>query len=299
MGIYFSLSSLLLPFHPSIQPSQSYEPLLRSTLTCLGLSIPILVIWSRIKLGLHTRLQCLAGFTLGLALAFTLFLVWNGYESLNFRAGGGLESLKGTGLIESGIGIKVEEVLDPWLKSFVGQVRRKLELWEGRKSIIKCIICAWSILSDLQEGLEKSWYLNAHLLHLVASLSGSAIQKEYRKRNTDEKAVPRRRSSTLIDLSFGGDSDEFRERILILVWLFRLHERGGKIVAWNVQKGDRAIGQVLSARAFLSLFPSPSCNNDEHGCRSCRQWEPVESGIGNEGVRENQNSKKSNGFGRG
>ncbi|PWY97243.1 PAP2-domain-containing protein, partial [Testicularia cyperi] len=87
MGTYILLSSLLLPLHPSLAISQAdnsttYQ-MTRIWLALFGVAAPLLVMWSRVRLGVHTRAQTIAGAALGIAKACLWFVVWNGTASLS------------------------------------------------------------------------------------------------------------------------------------------------------------------------------------------------------------------------
>ncbi|GAK61920.1 uncharacterized protein PAN0_001c0115 [Moesziomyces antarcticus] len=81
MGTYIVLSSLLLPLHPSLvldRTSTQSDQMVRIWLALLGVAAPVLVMWSRVRLGVHTRAQTLVGAALGVAKAIIWFTLWNG-----------------------------------------------------------------------------------------------------------------------------------------------------------------------------------------------------------------------------
>lgn len=95
MGLYLCLSFLLLPLHPSVPvpsalksppptsdlPTDASDLPVRLAYAIVSLSVPAVVMWSRVALGLHTPAQCAAGALLGTVNALTLFTSWNGLRS--------------------------------------------------------------------------------------------------------------------------------------------------------------------------------------------------------------------------
>lgn len=140
MGTYLFLSSLYLELHPSLRLSSlssSHSPPLspssfflspsssrtgtgtstketdnlqlvtRIWLAIFSFSLPLLVIWSRIRLGVHTRAQCLVGGALGCALACACWALWTGVAS-GVASGGVFENGLGSGSgFGSGLGLRV------------------------------------------------------------------------------------------------------------------------------------------------------------------------------------------------
>ena len=88
MGTYILLSSLLLPLHPSLSLSSnsvtgdaaSLDNMTRVWIALVGAVAPALVMWSRVRLGVHTPEQTLAGAALGFAKACLWFTAWNGSQ---------------------------------------------------------------------------------------------------------------------------------------------------------------------------------------------------------------------------
>lgn len=91
MGAYILLSSLYLPLHPSLslgsgsstlQASAVLDSMTRIWIGLVGVVVPVLVMWSRVRLGVHTPAQTLAGSALGVANACFWFTAWNGVQWL-------------------------------------------------------------------------------------------------------------------------------------------------------------------------------------------------------------------------
>lgn len=88
MGTYIVLSSLLLPLHPSLSLSNSFlahdaastDSMTRLWIALVGVVGPVLVMWSRVRLGVHTPAQTLVGAALGVAKACLWFTAWNGTQ---------------------------------------------------------------------------------------------------------------------------------------------------------------------------------------------------------------------------
>jgi dolichyldiphosphatase len=83
MGTYIMLSSLLLPLHPSLildRTSTQSDQMVRIWLALIGVAAPVLVMWSRVRLGVHTRAQTLVGAALGVVKAIVWFTLWNGTQ---------------------------------------------------------------------------------------------------------------------------------------------------------------------------------------------------------------------------
>lgn len=86
MGMYMILSSLCLPLHSSIPWSSKRwadsaaesDSMTRIWIVLVGFAAPALVMWSRVRLGVHTPAQTLAGAALGVAKACLWFIAWNG-----------------------------------------------------------------------------------------------------------------------------------------------------------------------------------------------------------------------------
>ncbi|SNX84133.1 uncharacterized protein MEPE_02841 [Melanopsichium pennsylvanicum] len=90
MGTYIVLLSLFLPLHPSLSLASTFlegdsaasDKMVRSWMAIIGFVTPVLVMWSRVRLGVHTPAQTLAGAALGVAKACIWFTVWNGTQLL-------------------------------------------------------------------------------------------------------------------------------------------------------------------------------------------------------------------------
>ncbi|SPO20427.1 uncharacterized protein UTRI_00827_B [Ustilago trichophora] len=90
MGTYIVLSSLLLPLHPSLSLGSSSllgnaaasDNMTRIWIALVGVVAPVLVMWSRVRLGVHTPAQTLVGAALGVAKACIWFTAWNGTQLL-------------------------------------------------------------------------------------------------------------------------------------------------------------------------------------------------------------------------
>lgn len=116
MGTYIMLTSLLLPLHPSISlGSQSHDDMTRLWLALLGIAAPIAVMWSRVRLGVHTPEQTVAGAALGVFNACISFLAWNGTMQL-FGTMGNTESLLAVGLRQR-IGVPVDDFISRLARS--------------------------------------------------------------------------------------------------------------------------------------------------------------------------------------
>ncbi|CDW98737.1 hypothetical protein [Sporisorium scitamineum] len=88
MGTYLVLASLLLPLHPSLSLSSnavtgeaaSLDSMTRVWIALVGAVGPVLVMWSRVRLGVHTPAQTWAGAALGVAKGCIWFTAWNGTD---------------------------------------------------------------------------------------------------------------------------------------------------------------------------------------------------------------------------
>lgn len=122
MGTYLLLSSLLLPLHPSLSLSSSsslggpatLDTMTRVWIALVGVVAPVTVMWSRVRLGVHTPAQTLVGAALGIANACIWFTAWNGTHLL-FGTGSTLDSAASTSLIHNGlkdsIGVRVDSLI--------------------------------------------------------------------------------------------------------------------------------------------------------------------------------------------
>ena len=126
MGTYILLCSLMLPLHPSLPSSRAgSESATRAWLTILAIGTPVTVMWSRVRLGVHTPAQTLAGAALGIFKGCLWFTLWNGTEkSLGIRLGDGQHGW--TGAISAGgfaehVGVPVD--------SFISSVESSLLRW--------------------------------------------------------------------------------------------------------------------------------------------------------------------------
>ncbi|SAM59043.1 uncharacterized protein UBRO_01122 [Ustilago bromivora] len=82
MGIYIMLSALFLPLHPTFSLDSSSDNVARIWIGLVGIAAPVLVMWSRVRLGVHTPAQTLVGAALGVAKACIWFTAWNGTNLL-------------------------------------------------------------------------------------------------------------------------------------------------------------------------------------------------------------------------
>lgn len=116
MGTYIVLSSLLLPLHPSIPVGSgtASDSMTRIWLALVGAVAPVLVMWSRVRLGVHTPAQTLVGAALGIVKACIWFTAWNGLETL-FGSGtafdiGTSRSVLNVGLKDT-VGVRVDSLI--------------------------------------------------------------------------------------------------------------------------------------------------------------------------------------------
>ncbi|EST06663.1 Phosphatidic acid phosphatase type 2/haloperoxidase [Kalmanozyma brasiliensis GHG001] len=83
MGTYILLSSLLLPLHPSLHlgsGAAARDNMAHIWIALVGVVAPVLVMWSRVQLGVHTPAQTLVGAALGVVKACLWFTAWNGTQ---------------------------------------------------------------------------------------------------------------------------------------------------------------------------------------------------------------------------
>ncbi|KAK0550051.1 hypothetical protein OC845_002855 [Tilletia horrida] len=71
----------LQPPPTSDLPTDASDLPVRLAYALASLSVPAVVMWSRVALGLHTPAQCAAGALLGTVNALSLFTSWNGLRS--------------------------------------------------------------------------------------------------------------------------------------------------------------------------------------------------------------------------
>lgn len=122
MGTYILLSSLLLPLHPSLRLSSSSateravarEGLAYIWIALVGVVAPVLVMWSRVQLGVHTPAQTLVGAALGVVKACLWFTAWNGTQTV-FGASASVSDARSTSLLRNGlkdvIGVRVDPMI--------------------------------------------------------------------------------------------------------------------------------------------------------------------------------------------
>ncbi|PWN53648.1 hypothetical protein IE53DRAFT_383822 [Violaceomyces palustris] len=126
MGTYILFCSILLPLHPAFlsvtSSGTSNHAVLSETATRAWISVfsimaPVGVMWSRVKLGVHTPNQTYAGAALGILKAFLWFTLWNGVSA--WTAGNLLDSLRGDDLIHVGLGARYGHSLDKFISGAV------------------------------------------------------------------------------------------------------------------------------------------------------------------------------------
>lgn len=123
MGTYIVLSSLLLPQHPSLSLGSSAvlgtasasDNMTRVWIALVGLVAPVLVMWSRVRLGVHTPAQTLVGAALGVAKACIWFTAWNGTQLFSsshttFGNAWGSNSVVRNGLKDT-VGVRVDSLI--------------------------------------------------------------------------------------------------------------------------------------------------------------------------------------------
>lgn len=88
--------------------------------------MPLLVMWSRVKLGLHTPEQTYAGAAIGISMALVFWTTWNGLDSFSLEGNRSWDV--GLGLVRNGIGRSFGRNLDERFDGIEEIVRKKLEL---------------------------------------------------------------------------------------------------------------------------------------------------------------------------
>ncbi|CBQ68156.1 conserved hypothetical protein [Sporisorium reilianum SRZ2] len=123
MGTYIILSSLLLPLHPSLSLSSnaaigeaaSLDGMTRVWIAIVGAVAPVLVMWSRVRLGVHTPEQTWAGAALGVAKACIWFTVWNGIQVV-FGPESSLSHALSTSMLRNGlkdtVGVRLDGLVE-------------------------------------------------------------------------------------------------------------------------------------------------------------------------------------------
>lgn len=86
----------------------------RTWLAVMGVTAPIAVMWSRVRLGVHTPEQTVAGAALGVFNAMISFLAWNGTTQVFGGNQSSHHGLVALGLRHS-IGVPVDEMISRWL----------------------------------------------------------------------------------------------------------------------------------------------------------------------------------------
>lgn len=79
------------------------------------ITFPALMIFSRVRLGVHTLGQCIAGAGLGVSTTIVFYTIWSGYP-------GAQRELFGHKVVEGLAGTQVVKELDHWLHETVFKV---------------------------------------------------------------------------------------------------------------------------------------------------------------------------------
>lgn len=126
MGTYIMLSSLFLPLHPTFSLDASSDDMTRIWIALVGIAAPVLVMWSRVQLGVHTPAQTLVGAALGVAKAYIWFTAWNGTTlvfgpSLAFEQAGSARSVLQDGLRNS-LGVRIDSIIGQTEARLLGSI---------------------------------------------------------------------------------------------------------------------------------------------------------------------------------
>ncbi len=122
MGTYIVLSSLILPLHPSISHGSrllgghesASDGMVRIWLALFGFVAPVLVMWSRVRLGVHTPAQTFVGAALGVVKACVWFTAWNG-TTMVFGSASPLDAASSSSVLQNGlkdtVGVRVDSLI--------------------------------------------------------------------------------------------------------------------------------------------------------------------------------------------
>lgn len=122
MGTYIFLSSLLLPLHPSLSLDSSstsggpasLDGMTRVWIALIGVVAPVLVMWSRVRLGVHTPSQTLAGACLGVTKACLWFTAWNGTQ-IFIDTRSSIDDAASSSILRNGLRNTVGVRVDSWI----------------------------------------------------------------------------------------------------------------------------------------------------------------------------------------
>lgn len=115
MGTYILLSSLLLPLHPSLHlgsGAAARDGMAYIWIALVGVVAPVLVMWSRVQLGVHTPAQTLVGAALGVVKACIWFTAWNGTQVV-FESGPAFSDATSASVLRNGLKRIISARLDP------------------------------------------------------------------------------------------------------------------------------------------------------------------------------------------